>query len=218
MPSRRPPAAGLAPLAALALFAAGCASSPNATPPAPGSPGYQAPVPPANQQLVQDLPKWFLDPPRNAPNFIVEPATATSGDLQVALDKAQLDGRNRIAQQLEVKYSSLGKRFQEETGAAAGGSAAGTSELVDQWSQTVKATVNQSLVGSRAREQTVKPEGAGFRAYVLMEMPVGKANQNLLNQIREQQSLYTRLRATQAFRELEGEVASYQKSAGASTP
>lgn len=202
--------------AAACLTAAACASAPKAPPPQPGQPGYQAPVPAANAQLVQDLPKWFLEPPRNDPNFIVEAATESSPDLQNALDRAVMMGRGRIAQQLEVQLSSLGKRFVEETGSAGGGSAAGTAELVDQWSQTTKATVSQSLAASRPREQIVKPEGAGFRAYVLMEMPLGRANQNLLNQIRAQQSLYTRLRATQAFKDLEGEVVKYEKTQGAS--
>jgi len=63
-------------------------------------------------------------------------------------------------------------------------------------------------VGSRENKTKVKDEGKGFRAFVLMEFPVGKAREELLKQLSsaENENLYTRFRASQSFQELKEEI------------
>lgn len=62
-----------------------------------------------------DIPEEFLNLP-NDPNFLYGAGTATSRDLQIALDNAKLSGRGEIVTTLEAKYQGLTKRFAEETG------------------------------------------------------------------------------------------------------
>ena len=49
-------------------------------------------------------------------------------------------------------------------------------------------------------------DGSLWRAYVLVEYPVGAANQAFLQQIKKNEQLYTRFRSTQTFKELDDEV------------
>ena len=74
------------------------------------------------------------------------------------------------------------------------------------------------LIGSRVREQQVQPEGQIYRAYVLMEMPIGAVSEALLERIRGRENMYTRFRAAEAFSDLESEVENYQVWKNAMAP
>jgi len=158
----------------------------------------------SSREAVHSAPDWYLDLPQD-PNYIFASASSTSRDMQIAINKAQSDGRNEIAQQLELRMSGLTKRFQEEVGLGE------DSELLEQFTNTYKAVVDQVLVGTRPAQREVIPEGNIYRAYVLMEMPIGEANQALMERIRSNQNMYTRFRATEAFKELDEELERYQE-------
>jgi len=178
-------------LAALVLTAA-CNRGPRST--------DLSPV--ANRATISNLPNWYLRPPTDQ-NYLFAPATSVSRDVQVAINKAQTEGRNGLAQQLEVKYGALNKRFVEEVGREG-------SQLLDQYTQAYKAVVSQVLYGSRARQQSLRTEGDVYRAVVLMELPVGEMSKRLLDQLRQQEQLYTRFRASEVFKELDAEVQRYE--------
>jgi hypothetical protein len=65
--------------------------------------------------------------------------------------------------------------------------------------------------GTRVKNQDIKVENGIYRSYVLMELPLGAANAALMQQIRNNENMYTRFRATQAFDELETEVEKYEQ-------
>ena len=79
------------------------------------------------------------------------------------------------------------------------------------FTQVSKSVVSDSLTGSRTAKQKLDTEGAVYRAYVLMEMPIGEANSRFVEKIRAQKQLYTRFRATEAFEELDREVQKYEE-------
>ncbi len=160
-----------------------------------------APVP--SKEVLRNLPGWFAKPPTDD-KYLYGPATAVSRDLQIAINKAEAEGRNNIAQQLEVKYASVNKRFAEEVGRDAG------SQLLDQYTQVYKSTVSQVLYGSRTKQQSMRVEGGVYRAFVLMELPTGEVAKKLMDQIRTQEQLYTRFRASEAFKELDAEIERYE--------
>ncbi len=179
-------------LAVLALLAVACHRAPRST--------DIAPV--ASKETIKGLPGWYLKPPTDK-NFLYAPATAVSRDVQVAINKAEAEGRAGLAQQLEVKYGALTKRFVEEVGREG-------SQLLDQYTQAYKAVVSQTLYGTRAKQQALRTEGDVYRATVLMELPVGEASKRLLEQLRQQEQLYTRFRASEVFKELDAEVQRYE--------
>jgi hypothetical protein len=150
------------------------------------------------------MPGWYKDPPNGNDKWLYAPATATSLDVQIAMNKAQAEGRAQLASQLEVKYGALTRRFAEETGLGSG------AQLLSEYEQTYKAVVSQVLIGTRPKEQKYGVENGTYRAWVLMELPVGEASKKLLEQLRTQEQLYTRIQATKAYKELNDEVDKYE--------
>ncbi len=152
-----------------------------------------------------DVPAWFLNQPAD-PNFIFGVGTATSQDLQLCVDKAATTARAKVAQTFGTKVQGLQKRFQEEIGGPAE-----TSKLLDQFTSAVKVVTDQTINGAVEKEKKVFREGNVWRAYVLIQLPVGAAAEQLMNQISKSNELYTRFRSTQAFEELEKEIQNAKK-------
>lgn len=165
----------------------------------------------ASKATLNAMPKWFGKPPKDD-KFLYAPATATSKDLQIALNKAEAEGRLQLGQQLEVKYSALTRRFAEETGEGVG------AQLLQEYEQTYKAVVSQVLVGTKPKETKFQIENGVYRAWVLMELPVGAASERLMKQIQQQEQMYARFRASQAYKELNAEVEKYEQWKGSQKP
>lgn len=151
-----------------------------------------------------DIPEWYLNPPTD-PNYFFAVNTETSRDLQMAVDKATTGARAAIARQIEVKMSSLEKQFKEEVGSGE------NSTLLSQFTQATKSVTNQTLSGSRVKEKKLIKDGSSYRAYVLLEYPVGAANVALMDALKKNQEMYTRFRSTQTFEELNKEIENYNK-------
>lgn len=151
-----------------------------------------------------EIPTWFASPPED-PNYIFAPSTATSRDLQTAINRATTDARAEIARNVEVRVEGMQKNFTEEVGV---GEDATFRQMFEEVSRTVVAT---SLNGSRVKEQSYEQDGNLWRAYVLMEYPIGAANKQLMDQMREREEMYTRFRQSQSFQELEEAVRQYEE-------
>ncbi len=151
-----------------------------------------------------NLPSWYMNVPQDE-NYLFAAATNTSRDMQLSINKSLMDGRAQIAEQLEVRMSGMQRRFQEEVGLGE------DSELLDQFTSAYKSVVEETLVGSRAREQEVRQENGIYRSFVLVEMPVGAASQALMQRIRDNNNMYTRFRSTEAFKDLEKEIEDYRE-------
>ena len=151
-----------------------------------------------------DAPGWYTEPDRDD-DRLIGVATATSRDLQTAIDKAKQDGRVEIARQLDVRIGGLSKRFVEETGLNE------DAELLGMFTQVSKTVVSDSLNGTRLTKQELDREGGTYRAYVEMEMPIGEANARFLEKIRSHERLNTRVRASEAYEELDREVQAYEE-------
>lgn len=169
------------------LFAAGCAS---------------------NKALQKasacDVPDWYTNLPQD-PSYFFAVASATSQDMQLAVDKAVVNARTEIARQTEVKVSGVQKRFDEEVGAG------DNSQLMQQFTQASKTVVSTSLTGSRIKNQKPCKDGSIWRAYVLVEYPIGAASQALLSQINSNNMMYTQFKATQAYKDLDEEAQKYEE-------
>jgi hypothetical protein len=158
-------------------------------------------APRPTEEVVEGIPQWLLKPPSDQEHLYAA-ASATSRDLQVALQKARINAQTDLAQQLSTRLANLSKQFQEETGLAE------DSALLSQFSSATKAVTQQTLEGARVDQQQVAPEKEVYRAYVLMRLPLGQANHLLMSRLKANQELYTRFRATQAFDELDRELKS----------
>jgi hypothetical protein len=174
---------------ALVLIAVGCAGSKKMKAPGGGK---------------LKVPEWYLDVPKGD-DRLVGVATATSLDLQTAIDKAKQDGRAEITRQLDLRMTGMTKQFVEETGIN------DDAELLGMFTQVSRSVISDSITGSRIAKQEVGREGGGYRAYVMMEMPIGEANARFVEKIKAQQRLYTRFRASEAFEEMDRMVEEYER-------
>jgi len=154
----------------------------------------------AVQTTSQDIPWWFLTPPVYE-NYLSATGTATSSDLQLAVDKAVLFAKRDLADRINSSVSSKMKSFVAET------SAGNTTELVSEIERITRNLVSEvNLSGYTREEVEVKPSGTNYRVYILLNFAVDKANRLLVDQVNKSQILETRLRASKAFKELEEDI------------
>lgn len=151
-----------------------------------------------------DVPDWFTNTPQD-PNYLFAATTASSRDLQIAIDKAVQAARVEIGRQTDVRIQGIQKRFDEEVGIG------DDAELLQSFTAASKTVVSTSLAGSRISKQKQSKDGNLWRAYVLVEYPIGAANEALMQAIKKSQQMYTRFRATEAFKDLDAEVAKYEE-------
>jgi hypothetical protein len=155
--------------------------------------------PRSSEETIKNIPKWFLDPETDDDHLHAN-ASGTSRDLQVALNKARTMAQADLAQQLGTRLGNLTRQFSEEVGMEE------DSQLLSQFNSATKAVTDQSMSGARVDRQELVSERQIYRAYVHMSLPIGRANQLLMDKIRSNQQLYTRLRATQAYADLDREL------------
>ncbi len=138
------------------------------------------------------------------PNFLFANGSGESATLQLALDKAIAAARTEISRQMTIKINSMQKIFAEEIGAGQ------DAELRSLYESATKTIVSQELYGSKVKEQKYRQVSGRYEAQVLMEYPIGAANAALANQIKSNQNMYTRFRASESFKEMETEVEKYE--------
>jgi len=152
---------------------------------------------------LSNTPEWFNNVPTD-PNSLFGAATASSVDLQTAIDKAKQDARADLAAQTEARVQGLIRNFREETGLAE------SFEMLAEFSSATQTVFSNVLVGSKVKNQKTMREGTTYRAFLLMELPIGEANVQLLSKIKSNQAMYTRFRSTEAFKKMEDEIAKYE--------
>ena len=156
-------------------------------------------TPVASDKMIKEAPKWFLSPPTKK-GFLFAPGTATSRDMQMAKDKAAHVARLDLARGLETHMTGLTKRFTEEVGTDT------EAQYLEQFTQATKEVVDVTLSGVSQEDLEMVNEGGVFRCYVLLKLDLDSANQQLIDKIKQQEALYTRMRSTQVFQELENSV------------
>ncbi len=146
------------------------------------------------------VPDWYVNPPHDD-KFLVASGSATSVDMQFALTKAQVTARAALAEQMQATYKILSKQFAEEVGRDE------ANRLLDQFTRMVEAVVNANLVNTNLRQQYLQQEAEGYRAFVLVSVSRDDLAARLLKELKANEALYSHLRATQAFKDLEAQTA-----------
>ena len=157
------------------------------------------------EQTIDKAPDWFLQPPADS-SYMYAVATDYSSDLQFALDKAVLNAKVGLAAQVSNKVSSTMKEFAVEAGV---GQDAQFNREIERASKEVISEVN--LGGFNVAKRQIMPQGTGYRAYVLLRIPVVDMNKSIVEQTKKNSALDAKLKATKAFQELEKDIASSQQ-------
>lgn len=150
------------------------------------------------------VPMWYQNPPTDEDNFFGV-NTQTSVDMQTSFDKAKHGARQEIARQIRTQVDGLEKDFMEEVG---GGD---NNQILQQFNAASKQVVSTALSGSKVIKQEVIKHDGKFRAYVLMSYPIGASNKALMEQIKNNEAMYTRFRSSKVFKELEEEIEKYEQ-------
>ncbi|MEO5375878.1 MAG: LPP20 family lipoprotein [Alphaproteobacteria bacterium] len=151
-------------------------------------------------KTVDELPDWFVKPPVDAIS-LYGPATASAGDVQLALDKAVLTAKRVIAEQLRASISSKMRTYLGEMGHADDPTLTTEVERV-----TSSVVTEVQLVGVERKETRILPRGTQYRVYVLMRYPLEEANRIMIAEAKKNAAVAGRLRASQAFQDLEREI------------
>ena len=154
----------------------------------------------AVDETVSELPDWYLNLPQDA-NSVYAAGTATSPDLQLAMDKATLNAKRTLADRINSLLSSKMKEFMTESGQGED-----TIVLTEVERVTSNLITEVNVAGYSQTEAKVLPQGGQYRSYVLLQYPLGKANRLLVDQVNKSKVLESKLRASKAFQDLEEEI------------
>ena len=174
-----------------------------------GSKGGPDLSPEASRKTIKSAPDWMLNPPYKE-GFVQHASTATSQDIQMALDKARTSAATTLAGLIESEWNGLIKRAQEETGLAE------NSKIIDHFSNTQEQIISNRLQDIRVARRKLQEEKTDdsrriYRAYVLVEYDQGAAQKRLLAKIKADEQLYNALRATELYEEMEDKVEAYRQ-------
>jgi len=147
------------------------------------------------------IPSWYKTLPKED-NVIYTVGSASSPDLQLAVDMATLNAKYTLADRINGKLDAMMKTFTSKIGSDDIDSSV-LSE-VEKVSKNVIASVD--VAGYNPKEIEVYPSGTQYRAFVLLEYSDNEARKIIINRLRKDQMVYSKLKSTSAWKELESEV------------
>ena len=152
-------------------------------------------------QQVEQIPEWYLNIP-SADDTIYSSGSARAPDLQLAVDIAIMNAKTTLADRINGKLDSMTKSFVAKIGS----SDLDTSVLneFEKLSKNVIASVD--VAGYIIDKSDVTQEGTQYRAYVLLAYNSEEATKVLMNRMKRDKMIYSRIRSTEAWKELEEEV------------
>jgi len=150
---------------------------------------------------IEQIPEWYLNIP-SADDTIYSSGSARAPDLQLAVDIAIMNAKTTLADRINGKLDSMTKSFVAKIGS----NDLDTSVLneIEKTSKNVIASVD--VAGYIIDKSDVTQEGTQYRAYVLLAYNNKEATKVLMNRMKRDRMIYSRIRSTEAWKELEDEV------------
>ena len=153
------------------------------------------------ETAVSQIPKWYLEIPKDKEN-VYSTGTATAPDLQLAVDIATMNAKTTLADRINGRLDSMMKTFIAKVGQDDLDSEVLTE--VEKVSKNLIAEVD--VAGYTPTTVKVYPSGTQFRAFVLLTYSEKEARKVIVNRMRKNRLAYSKLKATDAWKELEDEV------------
>ena len=153
------------------------------------------------QAAISVVPKWYKELPTDD-EAIFTTGTATAPDLQLAVDVATLNAKVTLADRINGKLDSMTKSFVAKIGSTDIDSS--VLNEIEKTSKNVIASVD--VAGYNPTKIDVFPSGTQYRAFVLLRYDNKEAYKIIMNRLRKDRMVYSRLRSTEAWKELDAEV------------
>ena len=153
------------------------------------------------QAAISVVPKWYKELPTDD-EAIFTTGTATAPDLQLAVDVATLNAKVTLADRINGKLDSMTKSFVAKIGSTDIDSS--VLNEIEKNSKNVIASVD--VAGYNPTKIDVFPSGTQYRAFVLLRYDNKEAYKIIMNRLRKDRMVYSRLRSTEAWKELDAEV------------
>ena len=153
------------------------------------------------QEVVSDIPDWWLNPPMDTQDIFYFVGSGESLQLQMSLDIAILEAKEELASAINSYLSSQTKKFVTQSGTG------DEMVLTTSLEEATKAVILEAQTGGyRVAKKDIQEKGNKYMAYVLLEYIAGHANKLLYNQIKKDAETESKIRQTEAFKELEEAV------------
>lgn len=147
------------------------------------------------------IPSWYKKMPTKK-GSIYSVGTATAPDLQLAVDVATLNGKVVLADRINGKLKAMTKSW-----IAKFGQNDVDARVMTEIEKTAKNVIAEvDVAGYNLNEVEVYPAGTQYRAFVLLEYNDKNAAKIIMNRLRKDRMVYSRLRSTKAWQELDAEV------------
>jgi hypothetical protein len=150
---------------------------------------------------IDVMPEWFLKPPTSETS-IYSVGTAVSPDLQLTVDIAVLNAKTTLADRINGRVRSQTKTFIAKIGSEE----TDTSILSEVEKATKNIISDVDVAGYKVSESSVVANGTQYRAYVLLEYSDKEANKIIMNRLRKDRMLLSKIRSTKAWKELDESV------------
>ena len=155
---------------------------------------------------ISVIPDWYKKMPEKKGSIFTVGA-ATAPDLQFAVDIATLNAKVVLADRINGKLKAMTKSWM----AKFGNSDLDASVMTEIEKVAKNVIANVDVAGYNPVEVEVFSAGTQYRAFVLLEYSDKEAAKVILNRMRKDRMVYSRLRSTEAWKELEREVEGVEK-------
>ena len=151
-------------------------------------------------EQIEVMPDWFKKMPESD-TAIYSTGTAATTDLQLSVDLAVLNAKTTLADRINGRVRSQTKSFVAKIG---------NEETASVLSEVEKATKNiiadVDVAGYKVSETEVVTNWPKYRAYVLLEYSDKEANKIIMNRLRKDRMLVSKIKSTKAWQELDDVV------------
>ena len=158
------------------------------------------------ERAVDVIPSWYKKMPTKK-GSIFTVGSATAPDLQLAVDIATLNGKVVLADRINGKLKAMTKSWMAKFGQSDVDARVMTE--IEKVAKNVIANVD--VAGYSPVEVDVSTAGTQYRAFVLLEYSDKEAQKVIFNRLRKDRLVYSRLRSTEAWKELELQVEKSEK-------
>ena len=153
------------------------------------------------EEQVVKVPDWYTKMPDNE-DAIYAVGTAISPELQLSNDIAILSAKTTLADRINGRLNSITKSFMTKVG-----STDADASVINEISTATKNIIaDVDVAGYKVKESKIVSNGIQYRVYVLLEYSDEEAQKILLNRLKKDKMLLSKLKANEAFKELDKSV------------